>query len=67
MGRVILLLLLAGVVVAVAALIISVFSSAPAGANGAVGRPRSTGLQKVAYGLLLAVLFGVASGALGEG
>lgn len=67
MSRLILLLLLAGVVMAVAALVVSVFSRTPASSSGAVGRPRSTTLQKISYGLLLAVLFGVASGALGEG
>lgn len=66
MSRVILLLLLVGVGLAVALLIISVFSGGKAGSDGTLTRARASGVQKVAYGLLLALLFGVGSGLLSE-
>lgn len=66
MSRVILLLLLFGLGLAVAMLVVSVFSGGKTGSDGAMTRARSSGVQKVAYGLLLALLFGVGSGALSE-
>ena len=64
MSRVIVLLLLLAVGLAVALLVVAVFSGGRRGSDGMLTRAGATGVQKVAYGLLLAVLFGVASGAL---
>jgi len=66
MSRIIMLLLLLGVGLAVALLVISVFSRGQQTANGQLTRAGSSGVQKVAYGLLLALLFGVAAGALSD-
>ena len=66
MSRMILLVLLVGVGLAVALFVISVFSGGNKGSDGALTRAGSSGVQKVAYGLLLALLFGVGAGALSE-
>jgi len=66
MSRVILLLLLLGAGLAVALLVISVFSGGRTSGDGTLTRAGSSGIQKVAYGLLLGLLFGVGSGLLSE-
>jgi hypothetical protein len=66
MSRVILLLLLVGLGLAVALLVISVFSGGRTSADGTLTRGGASGVQKTAYALLLAVLFGIGSGLLSE-
>lgn len=71
MARVIFVLLILGGVVAVASSVMAAFGGA-ADRQRRVGqqaglpvRLRATPIQKVAYGLLIAVMFGVASGLMG--
>ncbi|MGX9355204.1 hypothetical protein ACS3SW_08595 [Roseobacteraceae bacterium S113] len=63
MSRLILLALAAAVGLAVVALVISIASG---GSQSDTAQRRSTGIQKVAYAVLIAVMFGVASGALSD-
>lgn len=65
MSRMILFLLAAAALVAIAGLVISVFSSG--NASSSVAQKRSNGVQKIAYGLLIALMFGVSTGALTDG
>ncbi|MCH2164367.1 MAG: hypothetical protein MK098_06915 [Marinovum sp.] len=65
MSRMILILLVAGVAVAVAALMVSVFASGKTESSTTVAR--SNGVQKVAYGVMIALMFAAAAGALGDG
>ncbi|WP_425037892.1 hypothetical protein [Primorskyibacter sp. S187A] len=65
MSRLLLLLLVAGAALAVVSMVVALSSKSAAGAERA--HPRLNAIQKVAYAVLIAAMFGVASGALGEG
>lgn len=63
MSRLILLLVLAGIIAAAAIAVVSVFSSEKT-SNGTGARVN--GIQKVAFGVLLALMFAMSVGALGD-
>lgn len=66
MSRMLLILLAAGVAVAVVALIVSVFA-APSAHEADQVTARRSGVQKVSYAVMLALMFAMAAGVLGDG
>ena len=66
MSRMLLILLVAGVAVAVVALILSVFAS-PNTTPGDQVAARRGGVQKVSYVVMLVLMFAMAAGMLGDG
>ncbi|EAQ02722.1 hypothetical protein OB2597_15110 [Pseudooceanicola batsensis HTCC2597] len=64
MSRLILVLVLIAAVVAAASLIAAAFAR-PSSASGPEPARRTSAIQKAAYGLLIAVMTGVAAGWLG--
>ena len=66
MSRMLLILLVAGVAVAVVALILSVFAS-PSTTQGDQVTARRGGVQKVSYVVMLVLMFAMAAGMLGDG